>query len=90
MKLIKSDENISEFLKSKDANIDIFEEIKTLFTDPKIIDDYILKWKKPNPQKIEELLYEKHGFSKERVSNTLNRLSSAFEKTTTQTTLDMF
>ena len=49
-----------------------------------------LKWKKPNLEKIEELLYKKHSFSKERISSTLNRLTSAFEKTTTQTTLDMF
>lgn len=36
--------------------------------------DFELKWSKPNPEKIFELLVEEHDFSRERVESTISKL----------------
>lgn len=54
---------------------DVFNLIKNI----PVTDDYNLKWKEINPDKIKEILIEEHDFSKERVDKTLERLSKGEE-----------
>lgn len=49
---------------------DIFYTIKKM----PVTDDYSIKWKSLNPDKVKEILCEKHDFTEERVNTTLKGL----------------
>ncbi|VVB75907.1 Flap endonuclease 1 [Candidatus Tiddalikarchaeum anstoanum] len=65
------------------------KEIFDFFKNPPVTNDYNLHWKQPNPDKIFELLCDEHNFSKDRVENTLGKLSQ-LRKKEGQTGLDKF
>lgn len=59
-----------------DEHFDIpWEKIYETFKNMPTTDDYELKWKKVDEEKIKDLLIDKHDFSEERVNNTLEKLS---------------
>lgn len=64
----------------------IFNLIKNML----VTDDYELKWKKPDEEKMKELLIEKHDFSRERVESLLNKLISHVKKTNQHSLGDFF
>ncbi|MGB9675120.1 MAG: flap endonuclease-1 [Candidatus Nanoarchaeia archaeon] len=49
--------------------------LKQLFLKPLTTTDYSLEWKKPNFEKIKEILVERHDFSEERIKTALDRLA---------------
>lgn len=53
------------------------ELIREIFLKPEITKDYKLSWKSFDEEKILELLHEKHDFSRERISNALEKLEKA-------------
>jgi flap endonuclease-1 len=58
-----------------DNHIDVdWQEIYYLIKKMPVSKEYELKWTKLNKEKIYELLVEKHDFSEERVSSTLQKL----------------
>lgn len=57
-----------------------FEEIRNLFLNPVVIDDYTIKFEKYDEQKILSLLCDEHNFSEDRVNTALKRLKSVKEK----------
>ncbi|RLE85658.1 MAG: flap structure-specific endonuclease, partial [Thermoprotei archaeon] len=64
------------------------EEITKLFLKPKVTDEYMLEWRRPNEEKIRELLVEEHQFSLERVNHALERAVKAYRQLFEQTTLE--
>lgn len=56
------------------------DKLKNLFLKPYVIKDYDLDWKKPNPDKIKEILVSRHDFSEERVDSALKRIEAGAEK----------
>ncbi|WP_371803264.1 flap endonuclease-1 [Candidatus Lokiarchaeum ossiferum] len=98
-KLIKSHHSIDSLMNnnieirkkpiSESLNMDMVNQVRNIFLKPEI-DPNIppLKWKKPNQDKIFEILCEKHNFNKERVSTALNRLKK--KAGSTQRTLGDF
>jgi len=83
LELIKKYENLEtimekeESLKGKwdDLPIELIEQVRTLFLSPKVSETYpALKWQKVNYEEVEELLVEKHDFSKQRVEHALERI----------------
>ncbi|MEM2954698.1 MAG: flap endonuclease-1 [Candidatus Nanoarchaeia archaeon] len=64
------------------------ERLKNLFLKPLVSLDYSLDWKKPNKEKIKEILVDTHDFSLERVEAAIKRLNE-LEKPK-QTGLDAF
>jgi len=57
------------------------DEIRKIFLNPEVTDDYKIDWKAPNPEKIKEILVERHDFSTSRVEKGIERLQTAYEKT---------
>lgn len=51
-----------------------WKEIFDLMINIKTTDDYKLEWKKPDVERIKELLVEQHDFSEERVVSVLTKL----------------
>jgi flap endonuclease-1 len=61
--------------KTIDINLDIIDEIKQLFLNPNVNQNYSKpKWRGVNYEKVEELLIEQHNFSSQRVKNALKQL----------------
>ncbi len=98
LELIKKYNSIENMVKEKvkvgkkeiDLNIDMIQKIKDIFLNPNIEKNYQkLVWKKLNYEKIEELLVERHNFSRQRVENALERLKK-LDTSSVQTSLNGF
>lgn len=66
------------------------DELKGLFLSPKVTEEYTIRFGKPSPEAIFEILCEEHDFSQTRVENAVDRLIKATETTGKQTSLDAF
>ena len=51
--------------------------MKKIFLKPEISKNYSLNWQPCNPEKLIEILHEKHDFSKERIENALKKLEES-------------
>ncbi len=98
LELIKKHGSIENMLNNKvkiggkDVQIDLqlVNQIKQIFLTPEVKKDYSkLIWTKVQYDKIEELLVEKHNFTKQRIENSLERLKK-MDSSSTQTSLDKF
>ncbi|MCC7576201.1 MAG: flap structure-specific endonuclease, partial [Methanomethylovorans sp.] len=74
LKLIKEHRNIENVLQAIGRDIENLQEIKDIFLNPSVTDDYTLEWKKPETNKIIDFLCHEHDFSKERVMKACERL----------------
>ncbi len=69
------------------------EEIKKIFLNPPVTDNYKIEFKEPEREKIIEFLVEEHDFSRERVEKELGEVYKRIErekKAGIQASLDMF
>lgn len=66
------------------------EEIKKLFTAPRVLEEYEIEWKKPDTASIIGFLCGEHNFSQSRVMNAIDKMNKGFKKTGQTTTLDRF
>ena len=67
--------NITIRNKSIDISLDIVNEIKEIFLNPNVNQNYTKpKWIGINYDKVEELLIEEHNFSSQRVKNALKQI----------------
>jgi len=64
------------------------DSIRELFIHPEVTDDYKIKWRKPDSEKLIEFLCENHGFSVERIEKAVERLKTG--STTSQKTLEQW
>ncbi len=65
-----------------------WREIEEIFMHPKVTDEYIIKYRLPNREKIREILVEEHDFSLERVEKAIERLENVHPAKGAQTSLD--
>jgi len=54
-----------------------FEELKKIFLKPEITKSYTAGWRPCDPEKLIEILHERHEFSKERIENALKKLEES-------------
>ena len=57
-----------------------YEEIRKIFLEPKVIDDYSIRYKSLKEEELYEFLCVKKGFSRPRVERAVKRLKSAQEE----------
>lgn len=76
LKLVKEHGNIEKVLEAVGQEIENLQEIKDIFSNPSVTDDYTLKWKKPDIDAIIAFLCEEHDFSKDRVMKACERLET--------------
>jgi len=55
--------------------IDEIKEIRNIFLNPEVTDDYNIKWSKPDNDAVLRILCDKHQFSQERIEPVLNKFS---------------
>ena len=58
---------------SWELSIDV-NELREVFLNPKVSDDYVIKFSEPEEEKIIEFLVEEHNFSLERVKKELGEI----------------
>lgn len=75
---------IKEYIK----DIDNYEEIKNIFKNPKITDDYDLNLKTPDIEGLKKFLIEENDFSENRVIPSIKKLEKIVNKKKSQTTLE--
>ncbi|HEC95696.1 MAG TPA: flap endonuclease-1 [Euryarchaeota archaeon] len=73
----------------KSGEFEDYEEIKEIFLNPKVTDEYRIKFKDPIKNEILEFLCEEREFSSERVERALERLKKSFSKSK-QRSLDSY
>ncbi len=86
LKLIKEHGDLESVLKERDETIENAAEIRDLFLDPPVTDDYEIRMKKPDAEKILRFLCDERDFSPERVEKAIKRLEEAVK--VGQSTLD--
>lgn len=69
------------------GQIENYEEIKKIFLEPEVTEDYTLEWKEPDEEKVLKLLCDEHDFSEDRVRKALEKFK---KKKKSQKTLDFF
>ncbi len=72
-------------------NLDLpgFDNIRRIFLEPNVTDDYSLEWKSMDPVAIEDFLCDDFEFSRPRIQSTLNKITEG-EKSRSQQSLDAF
>jgi flap endonuclease-1 len=51
-----------------------FREVRAIFLEPEVTDDYRLKWSPVNEEDVRRILCDRHGFSVDRVDTVLQRI----------------
>lgn len=96
--LIKKHGSIENIIKEKarvggreiQLNLEFVNRLRAIFLTPDVKKEYPkLSWSKIKYEKIEDLLIEKHNFSKQRIENALERLKK-LETNSNQISLDSF
>jgi flap endonuclease-1 len=77
LKLVKKHRSMADILKEQGKEIDDYECIQQFFLSPEVTENYDLKVKVPNVDKIKEFLCEEHDFSADRVEKAIDRLVAA-------------
>ena len=92
LKLVQTHESIEDAVSDLDAKMDLDINIDDLngaieiFTHPAVSQDYVIETGKLDTDRIVEFLCDTHGFSKERVQKTVERLKESRDEG--QSTLD--
>ena len=92
LKLIQKHETIEKaipHIKNADFPHPV-EEIKELFLNPRVTDDYELNWAKPDTAGLIGFLCGERNFSQSRVMNAIEKMNKGFKLTGERTTLDRF
>ena len=79
LELIRKYKSIEEIVKRNVVRINFpYDEIKELFLNPNVTDDYKISFSGFDKDKIIKLLCEEHDFSLDRVENALKRLEASY------------
>jgi len=89
LKLIRKHGNIEGVLKEKGVEVEELEELRSIFLEPEVTDDYRLEWGTLDRGEVMEFLCEEHDFSHERVRRELDKLDQSKSKRA-QKTLESF
>ncbi len=87
LKLIKKYGNLENVMREKGFEIEHYEEIREIFLNPPVTDDYKLEWKNVDEEKLIKFLCGEHDFSEERVNTAIEKLR-VFKKYREQRSLD--
>lgn len=90
LKLIKKHGNIEEVI-PKLGEVEFsynINKIREIFLNPKVKDDYKLKWNTPNADGVVDFLCHERDFSEDRVRRTLSKMIEGQKEAKSRTTLE--
>ncbi|MHC1564894.1 MAG: flap endonuclease-1 [Candidatus Syntropharchaeales archaeon] len=77
LKLIKKEGTIEKVLKLLNVEIEGLEEVKSIFTNPEVTNEYVIRWGKVDEAGLIQFLCDQHDFSVNRIEKVILRLKSA-------------
>ena len=92
IKLIREHGRLEEIIEKEEKVVidEDFEEIRNVFLNPVVLDDYDLKFKPLDVDGVIQFLCEERGFSRDRVANTLQKAKKGQDTALKQKSLDSF
>ncbi len=87
LKLIKKFGSLERVMDERGIVIENYEEIRKIFLNPPVTNDYKLQWRDLDEQKLLDFLCEEHDFSRERVLSAVEKIKM-FKKYREQRSLD--
>ncbi len=87
LNLIKKYGTLEEILKVKNYDIPYWQEVREIFLNPEVTDNYKLVWKGVDEEKVIRFLCDERDFSEDRVKSALEKLKK-LEKIMKQKSLD--
>jgi flap endonuclease-1 len=76
-----------ESMKGAVAVPEEYEEVREIFLEPEVTDEYSVKWARVDSEHVRRIMCDRHSFSVDRVDAVLGRLAST-DKARTQVSLD--
>jgi flap endonuclease-1 len=76
-----------ESMKGAVAVPEEYAEVRKIFIEPEVTDDYSINWARVDPEHVRRIMCDRHSFSVDRVDAVLGRLAAA-NKVRTQVSLD--
>ncbi len=76
LKYVKKYGDLEGVLKERDEEVNNYQEIRKLFLEPKVTDDYELEFGSPQVDELKEFLIEEHDFTEDRMRSVLGKLSA--------------
>ena len=88
--LLEKDISIRKQPLSKSLDLELVNQVRHIFLTPAVSTEIPrMKWSRPDPDKIREILIENHNFDPNRVNNAIERLNKK-NSASTQRTMDSF
>ncbi|HEX59917.1 MAG TPA: flap endonuclease-1 [Methanomicrobia archaeon] len=79
LKLIKEHGSLEAALSAIGKEIEDYNEVRRIFLEPDVTDDYELEWAEPDEDAIKRFLCDEHDFSEERVEKAIEKLRGGGE-----------
>jgi len=79
LKLLKEHGQLEAVLAAKGLDLPGYEDVRAIFLEPEVSDDYELRWREPDPEALRQTLCERHNFATDRVDAVLERLAGTRE-----------
>lgn len=86
--LVRKYQDLGEVIDSEEIELDNYRELRSLFMEHEVTDDYRLKWEAPDREGLVDFLCGERDFSKDRVGKTIDKIESAHGKSQGQKSLD--
>lgn len=90
IKLVKAHRDLEGVLRVKGYEVERADEVRGIFLDPMVTDDYDVAFGRPDMTAAMRLLVDDHQFSEGRVRSALERLETAAPEPSSQRSLDAF
>lgn len=87
LKLIRRFGSLEKVMEEKNIEIENYEEIRKIFLEPPVTEDYHLEWKSVNRDALVDFLCGEHDFSLDRITGAIEKMES-FKKYREQRSLD--
>lgn len=89
LNLIQKYGNLEEVIREKGYRIPQYEDVRKLFLEPEVTDDFNVTFGKPEEEKIYSFLCDLHNFGENRVRPFIDKLKISIQKSN-QSSLDSF
>jgi flap endonuclease-1 len=91
LKLIKKHSSLEKVPKLKEADFPVSpKRIRQIFLQPKVTDNYKLKWKKADVEGVVDFLCGERDFSEDRVRKAMEKMTHGLKELREKTTLEQF
>jgi flap endonuclease-1 len=90
IKLMRAHRDLEGALRAKDAEVEGAEEVRRIFLEPDVTEDYSTAFGKVDEAAALRLLVDDHQFSESRVRSALRKLEAVVPEATQQRSLDSF